>query len=158
MADVILAVIVLGPLALTFLLKSNAALAFLTLCAGFVLSTSVIGDLKQLLSQINLSTTSSTLGIILLVAPPVLTLLLTQRTHKKGIKFWLQLLVAVAIGGLLALAVGPILNVSSQFDITKSSFWDQLVKIQSEVIGVGALLSLLLVWLGRFKSHGKKHT
>ncbi len=156
MSDFLLGVMILGPLVLTFLLKSNAALGFLVLCAGFVLSTSVIGDLKHLLSQLNLSTTSSTIGVVLLTVPLILTLLLTRRSAGRGIKFWLQLVAALAAGGLLALSVGPILGSSSQFDVTTSSFWPNLQKIQSEIIGIGALVSLLLIWFGGIK-HFKKH-
>lgn len=155
MADILLGVMILGPLALTFLIKSNAALGFLVLCAGFVLSISVIGDLKNLLSQLNLSATNSTIGITLLVIPLVLTMLLTRGSAGKGIKFWLQLTAALAAGGLLALSVGPILSGSSQFDITNSSSWTSLQKIQSEVIGIGALVSLILIWFGGFRLHGK---
>jgi len=155
MADILLGVMVLGPLAITFLLKSNAALGFLVLCAGFVLSTSVIGDLKHLLSQLNLSTTSSTIGIILLIVPLILTLLLTRGSAGKGFKFWLQLAAALCAGGLLALSVGPILSSSSQFDVTTSSFWPNLQKIQSEIIGIGALVSLLLIWFGGIRRFGK---
>lgn len=155
MAEILLAVMIFGPLALTFLLKSNAALGFLVLCTGFVLSTSVIGDLKNLLSQLNLSTTSSTIGILLLIVPLVLTLLLTRGSAGKGFKFWLQLATALCTGGLLALSVGPILGSSSQFDVTASSFWTSLQKTQSEVIGIGALISLLLIWFGGRGRHGK---
>ncbi len=155
MAEILLAVLIFGPLALTFLLKSNAALGFLVLCAGFVLSTSVIGDLKYLLSQLNLSTTSSTIGIILLTVPLVLTLLLTRGSAGRGFKFWLQLATAFCAGGLLALSVGPVLSSSSQFDVTTSSFWTNLQKIQSEVIGIGALISLLLIWFGGSRRLGK---
>lgn len=146
---------VLGPLAITFLLKSNAALGFLVLCAGFVLSTSVIGDLKNLLSQLNLSTTSSTIAIILLTVPLAITLLLTKGSAGKGIKFWLQLAAAFCAGGLLALSVGPILGSSSQFDVRTSSFWTNLEKIQSGAIGIGALISFLLIWFGGLKRYGK---
>ena len=155
MVEILLGVMILGPLVLTFLLKSNAALGFLVLCVGFVLSTSVIGDLKHLLSQLNLSTTSSTIGIILLIVPLVLTLLLTRRSAGKGFKFWLQLAAALCGGGLLALSVGPVLGSSSQFNVTTSSFWTNLQKIQSEIIGIGALISLLLIWFGGLKRFGK---
>lgn len=155
MVEALLGVMILGPLVLTFLLKSNAALGFLVLCVGFVLSTSVIGDLKHLLSQLNLSTTSSTIGIILLTVPLVLTLLLTRKSAGKGFKFWLQLAIALCGGGLLALSVGPILSSSSQLNVTTSGFWTNLQKIQSEIIGIGALISLLLIWFGGLKRHGK---
>ncbi|OVE79530.1 hypothetical protein BVY00_00190 [bacterium G20] len=150
MANILLVAMVLGPLALTFLIKSNAALGFLVLCTGFVLSTSVIGELKNLLSQLNLSATSSTIGILLLVAPLLLTLLLTRGSAGKGLKFGLQLAAAFCAGGLLALSVGPILS-SSQFSVTGSNFWSSLQKSQSVIIGAGGFISLLLIWFGGFK-------
>lgn len=152
MTDAILVALILGPAAITYLLKSDAALGFLTLCLGFVLSTSVIGDLKQLLSQADLSVTESTLALILLVVPLVVTLLLVHSGKRRGIKLWLQLLVALAAGGLLALSVGPILSGSSQFDVSQSGFWGTLVNLQSVIIGAGAFLSLTLIWF----NHGRK--
>jgi cytochrome bd-type quinol oxidase subunit 2 len=158
MADISLAVLVFGPLAITFLLKSDAALGFLALCAGFVVSTSAIGDLKQLLSEANLSVTDSTLATIIIVAPLVITLLLTRRAATRGLKFWLQLAVALCAGGLLALSLGPVLTSSGQFNLIDSRFWGDLQKIQSWVIGGGAFLSLLLVWSKSFKQKpSKKH-
>jgi len=157
MPDIVLAILVFGPLVITYFLKSNAALSFLALCVGFVLSTSVIGDLKHLLSETNLSVTNDTLGVILLLAPLLLTLLLTRKSHEKGLIFIIHLITALAAGGLLALSIGPLLSSSSQFDVTSSSAWNDLVKIQASVIGVGALLSLLLVWLGTSHHHFKKH-
>lgn len=156
MIDAVLAALALGPVAITFLLKSNAALGFLTLCAGFVLSTSVIGDLKQLLSEINLSVTQSTLGLVLLIAPLVVTLLLTRRASRKGIKLWLQLVVALCAGGLLVLSVAPILATSSEFVLSESNFWDELQAVQSIVIGFGAALSFVLLWFGGLHKP-KKH-
>jgi len=157
MSDIALGVIVLSPVLVTFFLKSNAALGFLVLCLGFVLSTSVIGDLKQLLSETNLSVTESTLGLIMLVAPLALTLMISKGSYKRGIKRWLQVLAGLCVGGLLALSLGPILAHSTQFDITESEFWATLQDIQSVVIGLGAILSLSLVWLGALKQKSKKH-
>lgn len=151
MVNVWLAVLVLGPPALTYFLKSNAALGFLTVCVSFVLSTSVIGDLKNLLSQLNLSTTSSTISIAILILPLVLTMFLTRRSAGSGFKFVLQLIAALCAGGLLALSVGPVLTSYTQFNVTGSKFWSDLVKIQSIVIGAGATASLLLIWFKGLK-------
>ena len=158
MVDVILASLLLAPLLLTFLLRSNAALSFLALCVGFVLSTSVIGDLKHLLSEINLSTTNSTLALVILLAPPLITLLLTHKsTPRKGL-FWLQLLAAAGVGGLLTLATAPVVDESSNLNLTSSTIWDNLQKAQSGIVGGGALISLLVVWLTHLKHpKAKKH-
>ena len=158
MENVVLAVLLLTPLALTFFLKSNAALAFLTLCTGFVLSTSVIGDLKHLLSQINLSTTDSTLALIILLVPPLLTLLLVRKSSPHKFFYWLQLLAALGVGGLLALAVSPVITETSNINITSSKFFDDLQKAQSGIIGIGALISLFVIWLTHLKHpKEKKH-
>lgn len=156
MANILLAALLLGPLVLTLILKSNAALSFLVLCTSFVLNTSVIGDLKNLLSQLNLSTTSTTLAIVLLSLPIVLTMLLTRRSSGKGLKLLVHLVIALCAGGLLALSIVPILSSSLQSDLISSSFWSNLQKIQSEIIGIGALLSLLLIWFGGSKHHKLK--
>ncbi|HLG90709.1 MAG TPA: hypothetical protein VI336_00890 [Candidatus Saccharimonadales bacterium] len=156
MTDAFIIALILSPAVLTFLLKSNAALSFLALCAGFVLSTSVIGDLRQLLSEMNLSVTNSTLAITLITLPLVFTLLLTRKTNTRGFKLWIQLLAALLAGGLLALSVAPVIN-ATWLDLSGSNVWQNLIKAQSGVIGAGAFLNLLLVWLGGSKLHGKKH-
>lgn len=155
MPDIALAVLIFAPLAITFLIKSNAALAYFALCVGFVLSTSVIGDLKHLLSEKNLSVASDTLGIVLLVAPYALTLLLCRKAHAKGPLMVANLAAAVLGGGLLALSAGPLISSSSSFDVLGSGFWSQLEKYQSAIIGAGAAVSLFLVWFGG--THHKKH-
>ena len=156
MPDVALGVLVFVPLAITFLLKANAALGFLTLCLSFVLTTSVIGDLQHLLSETHLSVTNETLGIALVLAPFLLTLLLSHKTAGKELTFLMQLVAAVFAGGLLALTLGPLLGSTGQFDITSAKMWPNLVKMQALVIGVGSVLSLLLIWTHSFK-HPKKH-
>jgi hypothetical protein len=72
MADAILAAFVLGPLLLTFLLKSNAALSFLALCAGFVVISFAGSDLQNLTGQLNFSIDSSLVNLFLLILPFVL--------------------------------------------------------------------------------------
>ncbi len=158
MTDAVLLVLIAAPVLLTYFLKSDAALSFLALCAGFVLSTSVVTDLKHLLSETNLSLTDKTLALILLLVPLILTLLTTRRSAGKGFKLYLHLLTAVCVGGLLALSLGPIINTASSVDLAHSQVWDKLQNAQSILIGAGAFLSLILVWHKSLK-HGssKKH-
>lgn len=156
MPDAILGALILGPLALTFLLKSNAAMGFLTLCAGFVLSTSAVGGLKQLLNQMDLTVTETTLALTLVVVPLILTLILVRSPSREGFMFYMQLLAALAAGGLLALSVGPLIGSSTDIDLEVSEVWKNLQNFQATVIGAGALLSFLLVWLSGFQHHRKK--
>lgn len=157
MTDAILALMIAGPAVITYFLKSNAALGFLSLCVGFVLSTSVITDLKHLLSETNLSLTASTLALILLLGPLAVTMLVTRRSAGKGFKLGLHLLTALCVGGLLALSIGPIINTSSQMNLAGSQIWKNLQKTQSVVIGAGALLSLILIWYGALKKSSRNH-
>lgn len=158
MTDVILAAIIVVPALVTFFLRSDAALSFLALCAGFVLSTSVVGGLKELLNQMDLSVTDTTLALVLIITPLVLTLLLTRGASRKGVKSWLQIIAALGAGGLLALSVGPLVGSSQEFDLLDSKLWDSLQEYQSLIIGVGALVSLILVWSTHLKvPKGKKH-
>jgi hypothetical protein len=158
MTDLVLVLMIAGPALVTFFLKSDAALSFLVLCLGFVLSVSVIGDLKQLLSEQNLSVTKSTLGLVIILVPLVITMLVTRKAAGKGFKFVLHLLTALCAGGLLALSLGPILNNSSVIDLFNSQIWKNLDKVQSIIIGAGATLSLLLIWTKAVKkSSNKKH-
>ena len=157
MPEALLAGLIVAPALITYLLKSNAALAYLALCVGFVLSTSVIGDLKHLLSETNLSVTSDTLAIVLISLPFVLTLLLTRKAHTKGLMLWLNVLIALLGGALLALSIAPLVNSQTSFNVLHSNFWDQLSKYQAALIGAGAFLSLFTVWLGGHHHKSKKH-
>ncbi len=156
MTDAVLLAMIVSPLLITFLLKSDAALSFLVLCLGFVLSTSVIGDLKHLLSQTNLSVTESTLGLILILTPFLLTMLITRKSAGKGFKFALHLITAASAGCLLALSLGPVINTSTLINLFDSQVWRQLDNFQSIIIGVGAITSLMLVWTKALKKSSKK--
>jgi hypothetical protein len=51
-------------------------------------------------------------------------------------------------------------NSTLNVDITQSPLWKDLQNIESYIVGVGLLISLLLIWAGGFshaKSHRKKH-
>lgn len=156
MQDAVLGALILAPLVLTFLLKSNAATGFLALCAGFVLSTSAVGGLKQLLNQMDLTVTETSLALILVAAPLILTLLLVRSPSREGAMFIMQLMAALAAGGLLALSVGPLVGSSTSIDLEASQTWNHLQNFQAAIIGAGALISFLLVWLSGFQRHRKK--
>jgi len=156
--ELILAALVAGPLILTFLLKSNAALGFLSLCAGSVLVTYANTDIKNSLEQVvadSLSNSAVALG--LLIIPLTLTLLLTRKSVTNKSTLLLHAVPALCAGGLLALSAVPFLNDTVQVDFASSEIWLNLQKVQTLVIGAGAVTSLTLVWLSSLKRHGKKH-
>jgi hypothetical protein len=156
MADAILAAFVLGPLLLTFLLKSNAALSFLSLCAGFVIISFASFDLKNLTGQLNFSVNSSTLNLTLLILPLLFTLLFTKGKSKNGFGRALSLLIALCAGVLLALVGVPLLSSSLRSGFSDSSAWSDLQKAQAAVVGAGVFLSLMFVWAKNLKKSQDK--
>lgn len=157
MADIILAVLIFAPAVITFLLRSNAAMSFMTLSASFVLITLGSADLKDLSGHLDLHVDSSTLNLILLIVPLLLTLLLTRKAFSGQMKMALYLLTSLCTGGLLALLSVPLLNATSRADFANNWGWTNLQKIQTPIIAAGLILSLFLIWFGGFKRHSKHH-
>jgi hypothetical protein len=159
MTDVLLVILVLLPAVLAFLLKSNAALAFLALCGGFAAITLSGSDIQHLVGQTKItSLTSNNVDLALLLVPLLFTLVFTYRsvTSKNGRYF--SVVPALCAGGLLAVVAAPMFNNALQTNITDSKFWHDLQNAQSYIVAIGLLSSLLLIWTGGFK-HGrsKKH-
>jgi hypothetical protein len=160
MADVILAVFVLTPLVLAFLLKSNAASSFLALCAGFTVISFAGVDLKNLTGQLNFSVNSGILNLVLLILPLIFTLLFTKGSVKSGFGRIIHLGIALCAGGLLALVGVPLLSESVRANFASSKLWEDLQNIQAGIIGAGVFLSLVAVWakaLKKSKLKDKKH-
>ena len=158
MASAILIALILGPIILTFLLGSSATLTFLSLGAASLLvnySSHDSADLLHKTANISLAQANISLMIIGLVA--LLTLLTTRKSVSRS-KVMLHVVPALCAGGLLALMTVPLLNGSLQADISHTLLWKDLEKFQAIVVGVGALTSLILIWLGALTHHHpKKH-
>ncbi|PJE65481.1 hypothetical protein COU91_01380 [Candidatus Saccharibacteria bacterium CG10_big_fil_rev_8_21_14_0_10_47_8] len=159
MTDVLLAALTLGPLLVSLVLKSNAALGFLALSAGSVVVTYGGNDISSLIKQIGLGPYStSAVELVLLIIPLAVTLLLTRKSVAKRSKYYFQAVAALCTGGLLALAAIPLLSNTMQTSFSASDIWINLQKVQASVVGVGALCSLFLIWFGGLKhSKHKKH-
>lgn len=158
MADVLLAVMIFLPLALVFLFKSNAAYLFLSVCAGFVLVSYSADALKNLLDSLGLTgLDSNNLGLILLLAPAVITILFTRKAFRARSKLVVHIIPAVCTGGLLALTAVPLLIDPLSVNLSDSKFWAELQEIEAGVVGVGATFSLLILWFGSLKRIGRKH-
>lgn len=161
MSQALLAVLILLPVVLTYLLKSNAAQGFLALCGGFAVITLSGSDIEHLFGKTKItSLTSNDVDLILLLAPLLLTLLFTFRAVTAQKLRFAQLLPALCAGGLLAVVAGPMLSDVVNGDISKLATWKDLQTAESWIVGAGLLTSLLLLWSSGFvnaKSHGKKH-
>ncbi|MBX4201483.1 hypothetical protein KW803_01115 [Candidatus Saccharibacteria bacterium] len=160
MAEALLAVLILFPVAVTFFLKSNAAVAFLALCGGFTAITLSGSDIEQLVGQTKItSLTSNNVDLALLIVPLLLTLIFTYKSASSKNVRWFSLIPAICAGGLLAIVAAPMASDVLNLNVTESELWKKLKDIQPYVVGIGLLASLLLVWTGGFGHgrHSKKH-
>ena len=157
MSETLLAVLVFLPAVITYLLKSNAALAFLALCGGFSAITLSGSDIQHIFGKTKItSLTSNDIDLILLLAPLVLTLLFTFRAVS-GAKLRLaQLIPALCAGALLAVIAGPMLSSVTGSDISQVAAWKELQSVQAWLVGAGLLTSLIIIWTSGF-SHAKTH-
>lgn len=159
MAEVILIALIAAPLVLTFLLGSNAALSFLVLCTGFTAATYASGSTQHWLDHLSSSgqlLSTSAVSAVMIALPLLITLLLTRK-HTPRQKFYREIIPALAAGGLLALALSPLLSDWLNIDFKSVGFWKQLQDQEAIIVGVGALFSLLVVWFVHGKKPGKKH-
>ena len=163
MTEALLATLLLLPAVIAYFLKSNAAVSFLALCGGFALSTLSGSDIQHLFGKTRItSLTSDDVSLLLLAIPLILSLLFTFKTvSSRGLRL-AHVIPAVCAGGLLAAVSAPTFSQALNINITHSPLWKDLQTAQSYIVGLGLLVSLLLIWSGGFKhgrshSHGKKH-
>lgn len=160
-----LASIVLVPVVLLMVLRVNAALVFLSLCLGDVLVQFVANDTSEFLTlhadqvpQQAANAGSSTIKIVLLLLPVVLTTIFMIRTIRGPGRLALNLLPAAGVGLLGGLLVVPLLPAGLSHNILDSSLWSQVQRAQDLIVGASALVCLLVLWLQRPKSGGfRKH-
>ncbi|MBX4190575.1 hypothetical protein KW794_00645, partial [Candidatus Saccharibacteria bacterium] len=108
MAEALLAVLVFLPAVLAYVFRSNAALSFLAVCGGFSVITLSGSDIEHLFGKTKItSLTSNDVGLILLLAPLILTLLLTFRAVLPGKLRIAHIVPALCAGALLAVIAGP---------------------------------------------------
>jgi len=153
---IVFGVIVLAPIGILTLLRSDAALAFLSLCLGYVLVQFVANDAVSLVTAIfpKAGTLSeSTVKIIFLWLPVVLTILATFHSVKRT-RLILNLLPAIGVGLLGLLLVEPLLSPGLRGAIDNSNAWRQFQQAQTLIVGLSALISLVFLWLQR-RSHQK---
>ena len=153
---IVLGVLIGLPLLLTFVLRVNAGVIFLALCAGSVISQFVSNDVVQIVNSIlprSGDTTGSVIQLLLLLLPAGLTILFMRRSIT-GAKTLINILPAAGSGLLTALLAVPLLSAGTRYNIMASQAWSVLQQFQSLIIGAGAFVSLLVLWSSKPK-HGK---
>jgi hypothetical protein len=159
---IIFGALVLIPVVLTVIFRINGAVLFMSLCVGEVLVQFVAGDAHSLVTAISSAhgnqIADSTIRLILLLTPPVLTALFMFHSVPKGAKAILNILPAIGVGLLTALLVKPLLSSSYQHTLEQSKLWHQFSQAQALVVGASAILCILFLWLQHQKSHESLHS
>ncbi len=153
--DVFLIAMFAVPVVALSVLRINAVMVFLSLCLGEVLVRFVASEANTMLTLFapNASKIStSTIQITVLLLPAILTsVFMVFSIHGKG-KLAFNVLPSLGVGSLTALMVVPLLPVGTQRAIESQPLWMQLSKLQSLVVGVSAIVSLVFLWMQRRKA------
>ena len=150
------------PVVAMMVLRINAALVFMALCLGSVLTQFVADDAGWLMSLASPtvpqagSVSESMIKLGLLLLPPLFTAIFMIRTVNGG-RLMLNLLPAVGAGFLGALLAVPLLMPGTAVPIMASPLWQEVVKLQDLIVGSSALLCLFVLWLQRPKTGEGKH-
>lgn len=151
-AEITLIALIAVPIITVMLLRANATLVFLSLCLGAVVTQFLAHDIEDFANlffpQANLAPYEFKIGLV--IAPALLTTILMLRTVK-GMRYWLNILPAAAVGGLVPLLVVPLLPHMASQPITQGQLWQGLYRAQDLIVGGGALVSLLFLWTQRTK-------
>ncbi len=159
MAPIVIIGLLAGvPVAVIFLLKSNAAIVFLALCAGSLLAQFVTTDATNIFNSFLPrygSISYSTIQLSLLFAPALFTAMFTRKSMS-GPRAILNLGSAVAVGGVGALLAVPFLAGGVQHNITTTDVWFTLQQYQAAIVGAGVLVSLFSLWFMHPKHSDKR--
>lgn len=154
-------ILMAGIVAITTLLivlaRTKAALVFMALCVGAVLSNYVGDtalDMAQLFIKGYTETTGALVQIGLLLLPVLLTLLFLSRTISSS-KFILNIFPALLTGIAVLFLVVPLLPPGTSGSIYATDTWNQLAQYQAALLSAAALLSLAQLWAGGHASRIK---
>jgi hypothetical protein len=123
------------PVVVMMVLRINAALVFMALCLGSVLTQFVADDAGWVMSLAapslpkDGSLTESIVKLSLLLLPPLFTAIFMIRTVRDGPRLALNLLPAVGTGLLAALLAVPLLPSGTSVNILASPLWQEVVKL-----------------------------
>ena len=146
------------PAALIVLIRSDAAIVLLSLCAGSVLVSFIGSDAASFISQ-NAQRLNGWAYVGLLLAPAILSVV-ALRKSVSPIKLPINLLTAIAAGTTGVLLAMPLLPYNLQSKLNNNFLWDKMSQYQAEIISAGIAIALVSIWLGGhggFKLRKKHH-
>ena len=159
MPTIILAILFGLPVLLLMLLRSNAAVVFLALCAGLVLNDYIGADARFAASIVapkstSLITQAVSISLILL---PAIVGMVELRKKVSGLKLALGIIPATTTGLLVALSVVPYLSPITREQIRALTLWHNIFDVRGLILGVGVLFSIVLLRPKHLSKEDKKH-
>lgn len=161
--DFIVVSALVAPALLMLFLRVNAAMVFLSLCLGSVLVQYVAGqanDFWHFFMPGAGSFSDSSVKLFLLLAPAVVTGIITVSSVRGRFKSLFNILPVAATSALAVLLAAPLLPKNFKDSFGAPAAWQALSKSQALVVGIGAVISLFVLWTQRslFRQSGKhKH-
>lgn len=142
-------------------LRVNAAMVFLSVCLGAVLVEHVANQAIDMLGLFTPKANSfsvTTIELCLLLAPAIVTTVLSSFSVHGRVKIMLNIVPAAAASMLAILLTIPLLPKGLMFALMDQPAWRILSNAEALVIGFGALVSLFFLWTqrGSFRRHDKR--
>lgn len=155
---VLLALVIALPALLIVLLRSDAAVVLLSLCAGELLVKYIGSDATNVVAQAAHRDVSGWAYIGLLLLPAFLSIF-ALRKSVSSVRLPLNLITGIAVGLVAVLLVVPLLPTSLNIQLTDNFLWDKLQQYQTGIISGSITMALVALWLGGHKigSHRKHH-
>lgn len=157
MQNIALLVAIAAPALLVLLLRSNAAVVFLSLCAGAVLVQFAGNEAGLVGSAIgnNSDVVNQYFQFALLVLPAVLSAIFTAKSMS-GPKTFFNVLPAIALGIVGVILAVPLLPSGPQDTITSLNGWTLLMNSKEFVVVVGVFVSLASFWMVHPRHHRRR--
>lgn len=146
MPTVILGAATLVPILAILLLRSDAALVFLSLCAGFVLTEFMGENSVLVVSTVNQNVKDSYVLLAVLLAPAILMLFALRKSISKSKQiFNIMPAIAVGLGGIIL--AHPLLPEALQKQLSAGHLWPSISSAKDLIMGGGVIVSFIAVWL-----------
>lgn len=160
--DLVLIIALAVPALAIVVLRVNGAMVFLSLCLGAVLVSHVAPSADELLHIISRKAgdiSTSVVSLVLLLAPAVVTCIVTLLSIHGRLRNLFNILPAVAASMLAGLLAVPALPKHLSGSLQATQAWHIISRSEALIVGVGALISLFFLWSQRrnFKQHDKRH-
>ena len=156
-------IIALGaPILAVVALRINAAMVFLSLCAGAVLVQYVSPQANDFMNFVTPHANAVSNGMValgLLLTPAIITSVVTIFSIKGRLRVLSNALPAAAASMLAILLGVPLLPKGLATTFQQQQAWHVLSKAEALVVGAGAIMSLFFLWTQRrnFKGEDRRH-